>query len=327
MGDNGRPGDAAPVVITGTSTGIGAASALLLAEKGFRVFAGVRNAADGEALVARTSGELTPISDRDHRRGIDLGGGRRSWRAQSVERGLFGLVNNAGIVKPGPLEFQPMADFRRQLEVNLIGQVAMTQAFLPLIRRGKGRIVNVGSIGGRVVLPLHGAYSASKFGMEAVSDALRLELRQWRIPVSHIDPGATETAIFGKTLAAIDEMEKTLREQGHARVRRADREHPAPGREDRRRRGAGRRPLQDRREGAHGQEAEVPLPGRPRCGGGRGARPHGDRRDQGPRRAARGASAGAGVAELGRLRRRERSESRRCRPSCPVSCPAGPPTL
>ena len=92
------------------------------------------------------------------------------------ERGLFGLVNNAGIVKPGPLELQPMADFRQQLEVNLIGQVAVTQAFLPLIRRGKGRIVNVGSIGGHVVLPLHGAYSASKFGMEAVSDALRLEL-------------------------------------------------------------------------------------------------------------------------------------------------------
>ncbi len=101
-----------------------------------------------------------------------------------------------------------MADFRQHLEVNLIGPVAMVQAFLPLIRRGNGRIVNVGSIGGRVALPLHGAYSASKFGMEAVSDALRLELRQWRIPVSHIDPGATETAIFGKTLGAIDEMEK-----------------------------------------------------------------------------------------------------------------------
>ena len=106
-----------------------------------------------------------------------------------------------------------MADFRTQLEVNLIGQVAVTQAFLPLIRRGKGRIVNVGSIGGRIVLPLHGAYSASKFGMEAVSDAFRLELRQWRIPVSLIDPGATETAIFGKTLAAIDEMEKELGER------------------------------------------------------------------------------------------------------------------
>ena len=201
-------------MITGTSTGIGAASALLLAEKGFRVFAGVRKDADGDALVARSSGELTPvpieITDE-----ASISAAVETVEAAVGERGLFGLVNNAGIVKPAPLELQPMADFRRQLEVNLIGQVAVTQAFLPLIRRGNGRIVNVGSIGGHLVLPLHGAYSASKFGMEAVSDALRLELRQWRIPVSHIDPGATQTAIFGKTLAAIDDIEKTLRDQGH----------------------------------------------------------------------------------------------------------------
>ena len=277
MADNAASSDAAPVVITGTSTGIGAASALLLAEKGFRVFAGVRNDADGDALVARSSGELTPIPI-DITDEASISAAVDAVEGAVGERGLFGLVNNAGIVKPGPLELQPMADFRRQLEVNLIGQVAVTQAFLPLIRRGKGRIVNVGSIGGRVVLPLHGAYSASKFGMEAVSDALRLELRQWRIPVSHIDPGATETAIFGKTLDAIDEMEKTLREQGTRRVRRADHQHPAACREDRRRRGAGRRPLQDRCEGAHGQEAEVALPGRPRRRGGGGARPHSDRR-------------------------------------------------
>ena len=123
MGDNGASSDAAPVVITGTSTGIGAASALLLAEKGFRVFAGVRNAADGDALVARSSGELTPIP-------IDITDEPSISAAVDVvegavgQRGLFGLVNNAGIVKPGPLELQPMADFRRQLEVNLIGQVA-----------------------------------------------------------------------------------------------------------------------------------------------------------------------------------------------------------
>ncbi len=91
----------------------------------------------------------------------------------------------------------------------------MTQAFLPLIRLGRGRIVNVGSIGGLLVLPVHGAYSASKFGMEALSDALRLELRQWRIPVSLVDPGATDTAIFGKTLAEIDALETTLGEDGH----------------------------------------------------------------------------------------------------------------
>jgi NAD(P)-dependent dehydrogenase (short-subunit alcohol dehydrogenase family) len=211
----GRPGDRSPVVITGTSTGIGAASAVLLAEKGFRVFAGVRGEADGAELKARTSGDLEPLrlditDEASISAAVDT-------VANSVgERGLFGLVNNAGIVKPGPLEFQPIADFRRQLEVNLIGQVAVTQAFLPLIRRGKGRIVNVGSIGGHLVLPLHGAYSASKFGMEAVSDALRLELRQWHIPVSLIDPGATQTAIFGKTLAELDGLDKTLGKEAEA---------------------------------------------------------------------------------------------------------------
>jgi NAD(P)-dependent dehydrogenase (short-subunit alcohol dehydrogenase family) len=212
---DGRPGDRSPVVITGTSTGIGAASAVLLADKGFRVFAGVRGEADGAALKARTSGDLEPLS-LDITDEASISAAVDTVANAVGERGVFGLVNNAGIVKPAPLEFQPIADFRRQLEVNLIGQVAVTQAFLPLIRRGKGRIVNVGSIGGHLVLPLHGAYSASKFGMEAVSDALRLELRQWHIPVSLIDPGATQTAIFGKTLAEIDGLEETLGAEAEA---------------------------------------------------------------------------------------------------------------
>ena len=200
------------VVITGTSTGIGAASAVLLADEGFRVFAGVRKQTDGDALEERTSGELTPleieITDE-----ASIAAAAETVSKAVGSRGLFGLVNNAGIVKPGPPGASAAADSRRPLEVNLIGQVAMTQAFLPLIRRGQGRIVNVGSIGGHLVLPLHGAYSASKFGMEAVSDALRLELRQWRIPVSHIDPGATGTAIFGKTLAG-STSKKRLDEEG-----------------------------------------------------------------------------------------------------------------
>ena len=202
------------VVVTGTSTGIGAATTLHLADEGFRVFAGVRATDDAEALVARASGEVVPlaieITDE-----ASIAAAVCAVEAATGERGLAGLVNNAGIVKPAPLEFQPMADFRRQLEVNLIGPVAVVQAFLPLIRRGRGRIVNVGSIGGRMALPLHGAYSASKFGMEGLTDALRLELRQWRIPVSLVDPGATESAIFGKTLAELDGLEETLGESGH----------------------------------------------------------------------------------------------------------------
>ena len=195
--------DRGAVVVTGTSTGIGAATALYLAENGFRVFAGVRRKADGEALAARASNGLTPVTI-DITNPASISAAAATVSAAVGKRGLAGLVNNAGIVKPAPLEHQPLADFRRQLEVNLVGPLAVTQAFLPLIRLGRGRVVNVGSIGGRVVLPLHGAYSCSKFGMEALSDALRLELRQWKIPVVHVDPGATDTAIFGKTLAALD---------------------------------------------------------------------------------------------------------------------------
>lgn len=210
----GDPTDRGHVVVTGTSTGIGAAAALHLAEQGFEVFAGVRSDADGEGLKERASGVLTPVI-LDIRDGKQIAAAVETVSAAVGERGLAGLVNVAGIVKPAPLEFQPLDDFREQLEVNLIGHLAVIQAFLSLIRLGSGRIVNVGSIGGLVVLPVHGAYSASKFGMEAISDALRLELRQWWIPVSLVDPGATETAIFGKTLASIDDLEQTLGEKGY----------------------------------------------------------------------------------------------------------------
>ncbi len=202
------------VVVTGTSTGIGAATALHLAGKGFHVLAGVRRDVDGEALQAQVSGKLTPLL-------IDVTDEATIVTAAAAvtaivgKRGLAGLVNNAGIAKPAPIEFQPMADFREQLEVNLFGPVAMVQAFLPLIRRGAGRIVNVGSIGGLLVLPLNGAYSASKFGMRAVTDALRLELRQWSIHVSLIEVAPVKTAIFGKTYAELDALEGKLGKSGY----------------------------------------------------------------------------------------------------------------
>jgi NAD(P)-dependent dehydrogenase (short-subunit alcohol dehydrogenase family) len=203
--------DRGSVVITGTSTGIGRSTALHLAEQGFHVFAGVRRDEDGRALAADVSGELTPLI-------VDVTDEATISAAATTvadvvgDRGVAGLVNNAGIGVPAPLEFQPMADFRTQLEVNLFGPVAMIQAFLPLIRRGRGRIVNVGSIGGILVLPLNGAYSASKFGMRAISDALRLELRQWGIHVSLIEVAPVKTAIFGKTYAELDGLEDKLGE-------------------------------------------------------------------------------------------------------------------
>jgi NAD(P)-dependent dehydrogenase (short-subunit alcohol dehydrogenase family) len=115
------------------------------------------------------------------------------------EAGLFGLINNAGIAVAGPLEVVPIPDLRRQLEVHVIGQVAVTQAFLPLIRQARGRIVNMGSIAGRAAMPLMGPYSASKFALEAISDALRLEVQQWGIQVSIVEPGAVATPIWEKS--------------------------------------------------------------------------------------------------------------------------------
>ena len=210
MPDNDR----GPVVVTGTSTGIGAPPRSTSPERGFRVFAGVRSQADGTALQARASGELTPLMiDVTDEASISVAA---DTVASAVgERSLAGIVNNAGIAKPAPIEFQPMADFRTQLEVNLFGPVAMVQAFLPLIRRGGGRIVNVGSIGGLLVLPLNGAYSASKFGIRAITDAMRLELRQWNIHVSLIEVAPVQTAIFGKTYGELDALEQRLGEPGY----------------------------------------------------------------------------------------------------------------
>ena len=200
-------------VVTGTSTGIGSATARRLVDDGFHVFAGVRRESDADRLRAHAPERLTPLI-------IELTDEATISAAAATvaevvgERGLAGLVNNAGIGVPAPLELQRMADFRKQLEVNLIGPVAMIQAFIPLIRRGGGRIVNVGSIGGMLVLPLNGAYSASKFGLRAISDALRLELRQWKIHVSLIEVAPVRTAIFGKTFTELDGLERKLGKEG-----------------------------------------------------------------------------------------------------------------
>ncbi|CUS39469.1 Retinol dehydrogenase [Candidatus Nitrospira nitrosa] len=186
------------IVITGASTGIGASCALRLDRLGFTVFAGVRKPEDGAVLQQSSSDRLMPILLDV----TDLPSIQRS-RAIVSERcgasGLYGLVNNAGIAVPAPLEAIPLADFRRQLEVNVIGQLAVTQAFLPLIRQARGRIVNMGSIAGRSTIPMMGAYSASKFALEAMTDALRLEVQPWGIQVSIIEPGAITTPIWTKS--------------------------------------------------------------------------------------------------------------------------------
>ena len=193
------------VVITGASTGIGAACALHLDQLGWRVFAGVRKQADAETLRAQGSPRLTPISlDVTDTVSISTAAGAVAGAVGTA--GLAGLVNNAGIVVPGPIEFLPLADLRRQLEINVVGQVAVTQAFLPLIRAGRGRIVNMGSIAGRMATPFTGAYGASKFALEALTDALRLELAPWGISVSIIEPGAVATPIWEKSAKNAEAM-------------------------------------------------------------------------------------------------------------------------
>jgi NAD(P)-dependent dehydrogenase (short-subunit alcohol dehydrogenase family) len=186
------------VVITGASTGIGAACALHLDQRGWRVFAGVRKQGDAEALRAQGSARLTPIS-LDVTDTVSISTAASAVAGAVGAAGLAGLVNNAGIVIPGPIECLPLPDLRRQLEINVVGQVAVTQAFLSLIRAGRGRIVNMGSIAGRMATPFTGAYGASKFALEALTDALRLELAPWGISVSIIEPGAVATPIWEKS--------------------------------------------------------------------------------------------------------------------------------
>jgi len=197
------------VIITGASTGIGEACALRLDKAGWRVFAGVRKEADGARLKQEASDRLTPITlDVTDQAQIDAAA---KTVADAVgAAGIQGVVNNAGVSVPGPLEALPIDELRRQLEVNVTGQIAVTQAFLPLIRQGHGRIVNIGSISGKLSTPLLGPYCASKFAMEALTDALRQELRPWGIDVAVVEPGNINTPIWQKGQAYGDEMEKRL---------------------------------------------------------------------------------------------------------------------
>ena len=183
------------VLITGATRGIGLATTRRLDELGFRIFAGYRSAEDGQRLGAMGSDRIIPLRlDVTDAHGITEAADRIA-RATG-DAGLWGLVNNAGIVIPGPLEALPLDDIRFQFEVNTIGVVAVTQAVLPLLRRARGRIVNISSINGRLSAPWAAAYAASKHALEALSDGWRIELARWGIEVSVIQPGAIRTDIW-----------------------------------------------------------------------------------------------------------------------------------
>lgn len=196
------------VLITGCSTGIGRASALRLDAAGWRVFAGVRKEADAESIAAAGSDRLQPvIVDVTDSASIDL---CRERVEKECPGGVHGLVNNAGAAHVGPLEVMPPEDMRRQFEVNFVGQVAMMQALVPSLRKSKGRIVNVTSVGGLVATPFFGPYCASKYALEAVSDCLRVELRPWGIKTIAIEPGSVATEIWESGTQIFAELREQL---------------------------------------------------------------------------------------------------------------------
>ncbi|MFJ4341009.1 SDR family oxidoreductase [Streptomyces sp. NPDC088915] len=185
------------VVITGASSGLGEACARNLARIGFQVYAGVRRTEDAERLTASGAVGLTPvILDVTDEKTIAAAVDRIA--EENPEAGLFGLVNNAGIAVTAPLECVPPALLRRQLDINVVGQLAVIQGFLPLLRTGAGRIVNITSGLGNVAIPYLGAYAAAQFAKEGLSDALRRELAPFGIPVSVVQPGAVMTPIWDK---------------------------------------------------------------------------------------------------------------------------------
>ena len=201
------------VIVTGASTGIGRATALFLAHRGFRVFAGVRQEVAAEGLRCESPANLKVVQ-------LDVTDGASIREAITVvceefgHSGIAGLVNNAGIGVGGPLEFIELDAVRRQLDVNVLGVLAVTKGFLPLLRAGRGRIINIGSGLGRMVLPLFGPYCASKSALAALTDALRMELESSRLPVCLVEPGVVDTPMHDKARRLAASLEVTLPPEG-----------------------------------------------------------------------------------------------------------------
>jgi NAD(P)-dependent dehydrogenase (short-subunit alcohol dehydrogenase family) len=209
---------AAPLaLITGASSGIGRATALRLARGGWDVLAGVRDPAVGAELRRESGGRVEPIP-LDVTDEAQIAAAAERVAGASGEGRLDGLVNNAGIGVGGPLELVDTAELRRQFEVNVFAQVAMTNAVLPALRRARGRVVFVSSIGGRVPMAFTAPYAASKHAIEAIADALRVELRTSGIKVALIEPGSVATAIWEKARGQASELiipAALEREYGH----------------------------------------------------------------------------------------------------------------
>lgn len=197
------------VLITGAAGGIGRVTAQRLDRLGFQVFAGVRKLSDGERLRQEISARIIPVE-------LDITNEASIAQTAEVisravgEAGLYGLVNNAGMIVEGPIELVPIEEVRKQFEVNVIGHIAVTQAFLPLLRQAQGHIVNISAPTGLVAFPYLGVLSASKAALEFMTDALRSELRPFKIAVSIVEPGAMKTDIFKKSSARARQFRQDL---------------------------------------------------------------------------------------------------------------------
>ena len=185
------------VVITGTSTGIGRAAAERMAAEGWTIYAGVRREADADQVKSEVAGDVRPVM-LDVTNGDHISAVVATLRDELGGRGLDGLVNNAGVAEAGPVETVSDDEWRRHFDVNVFGLVNLTRACLPLLRAGRGRVVNVGSIAGRVAAPLMAPYSAGKHAVEAISESLRFEVTDFGMHVSCVEPGEIKTAIWAK---------------------------------------------------------------------------------------------------------------------------------
>ena len=201
------------VLVTGTSTGIGHATALRLAEEGFTVFAGVRKSSDGRRLQERAPGVTPLLLDVTDQGQIEAAAKHLSETAGRLD----GLVNNAGVGVTGPVELVSLDSLRWQYEVNVFGQVAVIQAMLPLLRSAGGRIVTVGSVGSWVTMPFGGPLCSSKHAIRSLNDALRMELAPSGIRVSLIEPGSIKTPAVDKVEADADATLDAMGAEGRDR--------------------------------------------------------------------------------------------------------------
>ncbi|HET7813703.1 MAG TPA: SDR family oxidoreductase [Candidatus Baltobacteraceae bacterium] len=190
------------VLVTGASTGIGYAAAVSLAASGYAVYAGVRGESDAQRLRSAHP-SIEPLL-LDVTNANDIAAAAQHIKSRATP--LHGVINNAGIAVAGPLEYLPVDEVRRQFEVNVFGALAVTQAVLPLLRESRGRVVFVSSVSGQIAPPYIGPYAASKFALEAMADALRMELSAFGIAVSVIQPGNVKTPIWQKGRDAKDAM-------------------------------------------------------------------------------------------------------------------------